>query len=108
MGCVLSSGSRQTMCALVTGVQTCALPILARGLEIAGLKPTDVRTVNTSAADIVCAFGSPGATAAVAWNPQLSVMKAQPGVKQLFSSAQIRSEERRVGRECVSQCSSRR
>ena len=55
--------------------------LLARGLQTAGLKPTDVRTVNTSDADIVGAFGSPAANAAVAWNPQLSVMKAQPGVK---------------------------
>lgn len=66
--------------------------LLARGLQTAGLKPTDVRTVNTSDADIVGAFGSPAANAAVAWNPQLSVMKAQPGVKQVFSSAQIPGE----------------
>lgn len=66
--------------------------LLARGLETAGLKPTDVRTVNTSDADIVGAFGSPQAKAAVAWNPQLSVMKGQPGVSQVFSSAQIPGE----------------
>lgn len=66
--------------------------LLARGLEKAGLKPTDVRTVNTSDADIVGAFGSPDATAAVAWNPQLSVMRGQPGVKQVFSSAEIPGE----------------
>ena len=66
--------------------------LLARGLETAGLKPADVRTVNTSDADIVGAFGSPQAKAAVAWNPQLSVMKDQPGAKQIFSSAQIPGE----------------
>jgi NitT/TauT family transport system substrate-binding protein len=66
--------------------------LLARGLETAGMKPTDVKTVNTSDADIVGAFGSPDVTAAVAWNPQLSVMKAQPGVKQVFSSADIPGE----------------
>jgi len=66
--------------------------LLARGLQTAGLKPTDVRTVNTSDADIVGAFGSPQAKAAVAWNPQLSVMKGQPGVTQVFSSAQIPGE----------------
>lgn len=66
--------------------------LLARGLEIAGLKPTDVKTVNTSDADIVGAFGSPQAKAVVAWNPQLSVMKDQPGVSQVFSSAQIPGE----------------
>ncbi|EQB05311.1 lipid kinase [Sphingobium quisquiliarum P25] len=66
--------------------------LLARGLETAGLKPTDVKTVNTSDADIVGAFGSPQAKAVVAWNPQLSVMKAQPGVSEVFSSAQIPGE----------------
>lgn len=66
--------------------------LLARGLEKAGMKPTDVPTVNTSDADIVGAFGAPDVTAAVAWNPQLSVMKAEPGVSQVFSSADIPGE----------------
>lgn len=66
--------------------------LLARGLEKAGMKPTDVPTVNTSDSDIVGAFGAPDVTAAVAWNPQLSVMKAEPGVSQVFSSADIPGE----------------
>ncbi len=66
--------------------------LLARGLEKSGLKPTDVKTVNTSDADIVGAFGSADANAAVAWNPQLSVMKGQAGAKEVFSSAQIPGE----------------
>jgi len=66
--------------------------LLARALEKAGLKPTDIKTVNTSDADIVGAFSSPDATAAVAWNPQLSVMKAQAGVHEVFDSSQIPGE----------------
>jgi NitT/TauT family transport system substrate-binding protein len=66
--------------------------LLARALTSAGMKPSDVKTVNTSDADIVGAFASPDVQAAVAWNPQLSVMKAQPGVKQVFSSADIPGE----------------
>jgi NitT/TauT family transport system substrate-binding protein len=66
--------------------------LLARGLEKTGLKPTDVKTVNTSDADIVGAFSSPDAQAAVAWNPQLSVMKGQAGVKEVFNSSQIPGE----------------
>lgn len=66
--------------------------LLARGLASIGMKPDAVKTVNTSDADIVGAFGSPDVKAAVAWNPQLSVMKAQPGVKQVFSSADIPGE----------------
>ena len=56
------------------------------------MKPTDVKTVNTSDADIVGAFTSPDVNAAVAWNPQLSVMKKLAGTKEVFSSAQIPGE----------------
>lgn len=66
--------------------------LLARALEKAGMGMTDVKTVNTADADIVGAFASPDVTAAVAWNPQLSVMRAQPGVTQVFSSADIPGE----------------
>ena len=66
--------------------------LLARALDSVGMKPSDVRTVNTSDADIVGAFASPDVTAAVAWNPQLSVMKAQAGAKEVFSSAKIPGE----------------
>lgn len=66
--------------------------LLTRALDKAGLKSTDVRTVNTSDADIVAAFGAADVDAAVAWNPQLSVMKAQQGVNMVFSSADIPGE----------------
>jgi NitT/TauT family transport system substrate-binding protein len=66
--------------------------LLTRGLEKAGLKSTDVKTINTSDADIVAAFGAADVNAAVAWNPQLSVMKGGAGVTQVFSSADIPGE----------------
>lgn len=66
--------------------------LLARALEKNGLKPTDIKTVNTSDADIVGAFGSPDVSAAVAWNPQLSVMKGQAGAKEVFDSSKIPGE----------------
>lgn len=66
--------------------------LLARALNSAGIALSDVKTVNTSDADIVGAFASPEVKAAVAWNPQLSVMKAQPGVHEVFSSADIPRE----------------
>jgi NitT/TauT family transport system substrate-binding protein len=66
--------------------------LLARALGSVGLASSDVKTVNTSDADIVGAFSSPDVQAAVAWNPQLSVMKAQPGAKEVFSSADIPGE----------------
>src|SRR3546814_8262175 len=66
-----SSRRRHTRCALVTGVQTCALPIL------------------TSASI----------------DPPLST--AWRSVAAPTASALPRSEERRVGKECVSTCRSR-
>jgi NitT/TauT family transport system substrate-binding protein len=66
--------------------------LLARGLESVGLKMTDIKTINTSDADIVSAFTAPEVTAAVAWNPQLTTMKGTAGAKEVFSSAQIPGE----------------
>src|SRR3546814_6202440 len=87
-GCLFfffSSRRRHTRCALVTGVQTCALPIsrLAHCLRAARQ-------------------GGPGCFAAGA-----VVLLRQ---KRLFLSCAKpnRSEERRVGKECVSTCRSRR
>jgi NitT/TauT family transport system substrate-binding protein len=66
--------------------------LLARGLEQAGLKLPDVRTVNTSDADIVAAFSAPQTTALVTWNPQLSEVKKQPGAHEVFDSSRIPGE----------------
>lgn len=66
--------------------------LLARALEKNGLKLADVKTVNTSDADIAAAFASPQVTAAVAWNPQVTTMKGVPGTKAVFSSADIPGE----------------
>jgi NitT/TauT family transport system substrate-binding protein len=66
--------------------------LLARGLESIKMPLTDVKTVNTSDADIAGAFTAPDVTAAVAWNPQLSAMKATPGAKGVFSSADVPGE----------------
>ncbi len=66
--------------------------LLARGLETAGMSLKDVKTVNTADADIVAAFSSPDAQAAVAWNPQLTAMRGLPGVKEVFNSSQIPGE----------------
>jgi len=66
--------------------------LLARGLESAGLKMSDVKVVNTSDADIVAAFAAPETTAVVPWNPQLSEIKKQPGAKEVFDSSKIPGE----------------
>src|SRR3546814_2210751 len=67
-----SSRRRHTRCALVTGVQTCALPISLLG---------DIAIFARKFGGIVLRPGEHG--------------------------LQVRSEERRVGKECVSTCRSR-
>src|SRR3546814_8579486 len=87
-----SSRRRHTSCALVTGVQTCALPILR---DARGRRPDVCRRgerpvgADREATDIVRVTGDE--------HPVLVWMDRQPD----------RSEERRVGKECVSPCRSR-
>ena len=66
--------------------------LLARGLALNGMKLADVKTVNTSDADIVSAFASPNVTAVAAWNPQLSQITATPGATMVFDSSKIPNE----------------
>jgi NitT/TauT family transport system substrate-binding protein len=66
--------------------------LLARALESAGLKLPDVKTVNTSDADIVAAFTAAQTTALVTWNPQLSEVKKLPGAHEVFDSSKIPGE----------------
>src|SRR3546814_10843742 len=75
--CLFSSRRRHTRCALVTGVQTCALPICW------GLCPPVRRALTRGQ------------------SPHLSLAHTgrHPGQAS-------RSEERRVGKECVRTCSS--
>ena len=70
--------------------------LLARALDQAGLKLPDVKTINTSDADIVAAFDTPAQTTAlVTWNPQLSVIKNEAGAHEVFDSSKIPGEDSR-------------
>jgi len=66
--------------------------LLARALSTVGLQLSDIKTVNTSDADIVGAFANVAATAAVTWNPQLTELSKQPGAKVAFDSHQVPAE----------------
>lgn len=66
--------------------------LLARALEMNGLKLADVKTVNTSDADIVSAFASPDVKAVAAWNPQLAEIKKAAGATEVFDSSKIPNE----------------
>jgi NitT/TauT family transport system substrate-binding protein len=66
--------------------------LLARGLSTVKLAEKDIKTVNTSDADIVAAAKSPDTTAVVTWNPQLLEVKANPGATLVFDSSKIPGE----------------
>src|SRR3546814_3902112 len=79
-----SSRRRHTRCALVTGVQTCALPIY----DSIGVA-TDRSSQSLPAAPHPVQCGSAA------------------NIPVLLAHWIVRSEERRVGKECVSTCRSR-
>src|SRR3546814_7111133 len=87
-----SSRRRHTRCALVTGVQTCALPIF-----LVPVAEAEARIEELNAADAIV-FGTPTYMGGVS-GPFKTFMDA--------TSKVWRSEERRVGKECVSTCRSR-
>jgi len=66
--------------------------LLARGLTTVKLSEKDIKTVNTSDADIVAASKSADATAIVTWNPQLLEVKSEPGTTLVFDSSKIPAE----------------
>src|SRR3546814_3824473 len=88
-----SSRRRHTRCALVTGVQTCALPIL-------DLAPRQALLHAAGRHEAVGAAASRGAPAGAGQGDIAAL-------EQPVLVISVRSEERRVGKECVSTCRSR-
>jgi NitT/TauT family transport system substrate-binding protein len=67
--------------------------LLARGLEMNGLKEGDVTIVNTSDSDIAPVFlASKDQKVVVTWNPMVMQIEQTPGVNRVFSSAEIPGE----------------
>src|ERR1700753_1056380 len=66
--------------------------LLARCLETAKMKNTDVKLVNTSDADMVSAFAAPGTNAMGTWNPMLLEVKKAPGATEVCDSSKIPAE----------------
>src|SRR3546814_13025812 len=102
--CFFSSRSRHTICALVTGVQTCALPIwlvtthpshFARpGETLQGAGGSLLGRTKQARAGSRLVVRDPAAL------PETWVLSAE-------LSRACRSEERRVGKECCRTCRSR-
>src|SRR3546814_2715022 len=98
-----SSRRRHTRCALVTGVQTCALPI---SFEQAGVGPDEVDLAELHDASAVAELL---ASELIGFCPSgEGVRLVRDGQTGLGGRLPInRSEERRVGKECVRTCRSR-
>src|SRR3546814_8473803 len=89
-----SSRRRHTRCAVVTGVQTCALPISAA--------QDVVHTSPDRAAELLQSVADAGRKALEETGRLLHLIRDDADELGLR-----RSEERRVGKECVSTCRSR-
>src|SRR3546814_5577877 len=90
-----SSRRRHTRCALVTGVQTCALPISPWAALLAGKGVSAPRRDHSRALqELSSKTGCRG-----------PVSFTRPPL--VLPTSTIRSEERRVGKECVSTCRTR-
>jgi len=66
--------------------------MLARALEMNGMSERDIRTVNTSDADIAAVFATEANGAAVTWNPPLQQARNVKGAKMVFDSSMIPGE----------------
>src|SRR3546814_20818348 len=97
-----SSRRRHTRCALVTGVQTCALPI--SGMEISA--ETAVKNLELVGCDVTVDGDRLTATVP-SWRPDMSDPFDLVEEIARIVGYDNRSEERRVGKECVSTCRSR-
>src|SRR3546814_11381548 len=95
-----SSRRRHTRCALVTGVQTCALPIYRFEVELPEIRAV---LVNLHTA-VIGRRPDLSLDRLLAAEPAKDVAGAQKGSRKVWYD---RSEERRVGKECVSTCRSR-
>src|SRR3546814_14747651 len=124
-----SSRRRHTRCALVTGVQTCALPILVhhdrrlapeRTRDAAGnwIAEADAPAILALSASNLATYdighARPGSRYAERWPEQAAVYGTHiPTLAEVIARAEtlsggtVRSEARRVGKESVSACRSR-
>ena len=67
--------------------------LLARALEMHGVKESEIKLVNTSDSDIAPAFiANKSQKAVVTWNPMLMSIEQTPGVNKIFDSSKIPGE----------------
>src|SRR3546814_1789669 len=95
-----SSRRRHTRCALVTGVQTCALPICFNA------PPPPQRATPMDQHEVLVLAVFLGVYLGMALGRWPALALDRTGIA-LCGAIVLRSEERRVGKECVSTCRSR-
>src|SRR3546814_9619127 len=107
-----ASRRRHTRCALVTGVQTCALPIyfdMIAGTSTGGIIALGL-ALGYSTSDILDFYTNDGRRIFPPL-PTARIGRWWRGFSWLFrphlDHRELRSEARRVGKECVSTCSFR-
>src|SRR3546814_9425779 len=102
-----SSRRRHTRCALVTGVQTCALPISY--LQPARWNGTRGAGTDAAPRTLLGARPTPpGATGKGGeFQSPVSALRGGADPSRSHACRIVGSEERRVGKECVSTCRSR-
>src|ERR671923_694947 len=67
--------------------------LLARALEMHGVKESELKLVNTSDSDIAPAFiANKSQKAVVTWNPMVMNIEQTPGVSKIFDSSKIPGE----------------
>src|SRR3546814_19728803 len=112
-----SSRRRHTRCALVTGVQTCALPIST--LNATGSGPTQISPHSYDLLESVnvhlyCPVGGVFSLGFTRYQPEGDKLFDCEGIYAVTNNdgrwaiEMVRSEERRGGKECVSTRRSRR
>src|SRR3546814_4615549 len=102
-----SSGRRHTRCGLVTGVQTCALPI-SPALVVPGKGGTVVHAELRNGAGMIMCGSATLPDPADPWSAAaFGIYVRVDDVDARHARAVARSEERRAGKECVSPCRSR-
>src|SRR3546814_3688295 len=99
---LFSSRRRHTRCALVTGVQTCALPIEIAEAERKERDGKIFFDVEGTRPD-----GSPVELDLIEETGQYRVVEMQRDIAWADAPAPVRSAERGVGTECVRTCRSR-
>src|SRR3546814_8791548 len=97
-----ASRRRHTRCALVTGVQTCALPICPTKSKL-----DDLLHRYPALKDWMLALAGPNPDANKAHEAAISTLYEPEAIYAFAAEFMGRSEERRVGKECVSTCRSR-